>query len=144
MWCVRMRARHGRGLPKARLTSGLSRSHHGVRPPPQVSLPEPTTVSRPPADVLRAIRSPLLSMLAEVLADDVSPEQLRVVLQSMTRSTDTAHAAELFATVYPHETRSARTRRGPRGKRVGWLGGSHADVRGRGRTASPRPASSAA
>ena len=47
--------------------------------------------------MLRAIRSPLLSMLAELLTDDFTPAQLGLVVQSLMRSTDTAHVAEMFS-----------------------------------------------
>ena len=58
--------------------------------------------------MLRAIRSPLLSMVAELLADAFTPAHLSLIVQALMRSTDHAHVAELFAMVGP---RSLRTRR---------------------------------
>ena len=36
-------------------------------------------------------------MLAELLTDDFTPAQLGLVVQSLMRSTDTAHVAEMFS-----------------------------------------------
>ena len=64
-----------------------------------MALSDATTMARPPADMLRALRSSLLSLLAELLTDSLTTTKLMLVTQALVRSTDIAHIAELFATV---------------------------------------------